>query len=269
MDEMKHGQLVASAAQIYEDFFVGSVFGSWAPLMLRAAAVSQGDTVLDVACGTGVVAREALPLVGQEGSVTGLDLNPEMLTIATAQAPAVRWENGPAEALPFPDNSFDRVLCQFGLMFFADKAAALREMARVLQPGGSLAVSVWDSLDKTPGYLRMAELVDHLFGAEMAAAFDFPFSLGDKTRLNELFAPLGLVEVQMQTMAPEARFPTLDDWLFTEVRGWTLADKLDDAQFAQLQTEAKSWLADFVQPDGTVRFPIPGHIVTGRKASAA
>src|SRR5262245_44130093 len=113
------------AGNAYENLFVSSLFREWAPRMMEAAHVQQGQRVLDVACGTGVVAREAVSKVSREGSVVGLDANPGMLAVADSITPSVEWQQGIAESLPFPDESFDVVVCQFALMFFIDKVQAL------------------------------------------------------------------------------------------------------------------------------------------------
>ena len=90
--------------------------------------------VIDVACGTGVVARQALARVGTGGQVVGLDMNPNMLMMARRRAPSVAWHEGNAMALPFPDHAFDVVVCQQGLQFVPDLSAALEQMRRVLPP---------------------------------------------------------------------------------------------------------------------------------------
>src|SRR5262249_16959773 len=114
--------------------------------------VGPGDDVLDVACGTGVLARSAKSRVGPRGMVYGLDLNAGMLSVAAHSEPDISWVPGRAEALPMGDGTFDRVLCQFGLMFFADRGIAIREMARVLRPGGRVCVATWAGVAQSPGY---------------------------------------------------------------------------------------------------------------------
>jgi len=151
MSDSTRGQVARSAAEVYDAFFVPALFEEWPPRLARAAGLRPGQRVLDVACGTGVLARHAARVVGAGGEVVGLDLNPGMLEVARRRAPGASWREGTAEALPFADARFDAVLSQFGLMFFADRAGALREMWRVLRPGGALAVAVWARLEDTPG----------------------------------------------------------------------------------------------------------------------
>src|SRR5436190_8153758 len=154
-DPASTGQVNADAARIYDEFFVPALFAEWAQPVCDAAQIRPGDRVIDIACGTGVAAREAAKRSGARGEVTGIDRNSGMLAVAREQAPQIDWLEGRAEALPFDDDSFDAALCQFGLMFFEDKALALREMRRVIGPGGRAAVAVWDRVENSPGYAAM------------------------------------------------------------------------------------------------------------------
>lgn len=261
MDEHRAGQVAASAAAVYENFFVPALFGAWPPRVLDAAGAKSGDSVLDVACGTGVLARAAAQVVGPPGAVAGTDINPAMLAVAARLAPEITWRAAPAEALPFPDHSFDRVVSQFGLMFFADQAAALREMARVLRPGGRMAVAVWGRLVETPGYAAVAALLDELFGPDAAQSIRAPYALGDPAALRALFADAGLGAVEVRALPGEARFASLEEWIYTDIKGWTLADQIDDAGYALFRHHAQERLAPFVQPDGAVAFPAPARVV--------
>ncbi|KAA3663243.1 MAG: methyltransferase domain-containing protein [Chloroflexi bacterium] len=142
MSNIEKGQVVNSAAKIYEEFFIPALFGEWPQHVAAAAKIQPGHRVLDVACGTGVLARFAANLVGPTGFVTGLDVNDGMLEVARRSASQIEWRQSVAEQLPFEDNNFDTVVSQFGLMFFEDQVKALQEMMRVLRPGGHLAVAV-------------------------------------------------------------------------------------------------------------------------------
>ncbi len=259
------GQVIASAAQVYEQFFVPALFGQWTGPVLDAAAVAPGQRVLDVACGTGVLARDAVARVGDAGAVVGLDRNQGMLDVAQGLSDQVDWRLGQAEAMPFADAAFDAVVSQFGLMFFEDRAAALREMVRVLRPGGTLAVAVWASLDVTPGYAEMVNILQRLFGDTAADALRAPYVLGDPAALQSLFADAGIADARVATHDGVATFPSIASWVHTDVKGWTLADMIDDAQYAELKAAAATDLKPFVQPDGSVRFAHPALIVTATK----
>lgn len=150
-------------------------------------------------------------------------------------------------------------------MFFEDRGAALREMWRVLRPGGRLAVAVWDALDRTPGYAAMATLLQRLFGDRVADALRAPFALGDPEALRSLFTEIGIANIEIRTADGTARFPSIDSWVHTDVKGWTLADLIDDAQYARLRQAAETELTPYAQRDGTVAFHSPAHIVIAVK----
>ena len=122
------------AAKFYEKCLLPALFTQYAPRVVASADVRAGHRVLDVACGTGVVSREAAAVSGEDALVTGVDISPGMLAVARDIRPTIDWRLGDAANLPFADAVFDRVVCQFGLMFFPDPGRALGEMLRVLKP---------------------------------------------------------------------------------------------------------------------------------------
>jgi ubiquinone/menaquinone biosynthesis C-methylase UbiE len=268
MGEHKTGQVAGSAAEIYEEFFVPALFAEWPDRVLEAAQVQSGDALLDVGCGTGILAREATDYVGPDGSVVGIDVNEVMLAVAQQQAPNITWKVGPAESLPFEAETFDRVVSQFSLMFFEDPTAAITEMGRILRPGGRIAVAVWDSLDVTPGYAAVAELLEELFGPEVAKSIQAPYSLGDLEQLKALFNAAGMSDVTIHTVTGQARFASVESWVYTDIKGWTLADVIDDEGYERLRQRAPQKLARFVLADGSVQFDAPAHIVTVSPSSA-
>lgn len=219
MNENQTGQITSSAAETYEEFLVPALFQQWTERVVDAAQIKEGHHVLDVACGTGVLSRSAALRVGRKGSVIGLDVNEGMLTVAERKLPQVQWKRGRAEALSFDDRSFDRVISQFGLMFFEDRSGAIREMSRVLVPGGRLAVVVWDAVENSPGFAALVALLERLFGAQTAQALSAPFSLGNKESLLSLFDNSSLEDVQITTHDGTARFSSISSWIFIETRG--------------------------------------------------
>src|SRR5262245_24148671 len=163
-------QLAGNAAELYEEILVPTAFRPWATDLLELADLQHGERVLDVACGTGIVARLAAGQVGTTGEVTGLDLNAGMLRVARSlPAPpgaSVTWVEGSALAMPLPDASFDVVLCQQGFQFFPDRAASLQEVKRVLVTGGRALLSIWEG--ESPYSSAMAAAVEKHVGAAPA-----------------------------------------------------------------------------------------------------
>lgn len=267
MTELSLAELEA-AASAYEERLVPALFQAWAEVVSEAAQVGDGQRVLDVACGTGVLAREMAKRVGPGGSVFGLDLNPGMLAIAKKIAPGITWRQGEAGSLPFDDGSFDVAASQFGFMFFPDHVAALREMARVLAPSGRIAVAVFDGLGENQAYAKLADVYEDQVGKSTGDALRMPFSLGDKGALLALFAAAGMEAAQATTESRMARFSSIRDLVLADVEGWfPLAQiQLDDATIEAVVDQAESALANFLVEGGGLAFPVQAHILTARKA---
>lgn len=250
----ERGQVGETAAEIYDRFFVPALFGQFAPELLRAAAVSAGDRLLDVACGTGTVASAARAL---GADVSAVDINPGMLAVARRNARGVTLREGNAEALPFGDGLFDIVTCQFALMFFDDPVVALSEMRRVLKPGGRVALSTWSDIPNTPGYRDLIPLIGEIAGEKAAGALSAPFSMGHADHVLDLLDAAGLVDAFSENVTGIARFPSIRDWIETEIGGWTMADMVDADQLARMIACADTRLAGYLRPDGRVAFPAP------------
>jgi SAM-dependent methyltransferase len=241
----------------YFDRLFGPVLSSpWAARLVHTAGLNPGDRVLDVACGSGAVAAAARERVGPEGVVTGLDRNPDMLAVARRKQPGLDWAEGRAEDLPFDDEAFDAVLCQFGLMFFEDRAQALVEMRRVLRPGGRVAVAVWDRLERTPGYTALIDVLERHLGVETAKPIRDAFGLGDPDLIGSLLEQAGFTSVQARSVDARAKFPSLQDWVDAELKGWVGAD-IDDITYTELMADATRTLDPYAQPDGSTDFALP------------
>lgn len=255
------------AANAYEALFVPALFGQWAVKVADAAGILAGQRVLDVACGTGVLAREAFNRTGPDGQITGLDPSHAMLAVAKQLAPQVEWKQGVAESLPLADRSFDVVVSQFGFMFFTDRPQALREMLRVLTPGGRLAVAVWDYLDNIPAYAAEIALLDQIAGQPSADALRAPFVLGDRRKLKELFTNAGVVSVKIATESGTARFPSIRSMVEADLRGWLplMGVILPEEQIARILREAEHLLKPYVTGQGAMAFEVSAHIVTGTR----
>ena len=254
-------------AEIYDALFVPALFQQWGPIVAEAAGIKPGENVLDVACGTGVLALAAREHVGPKGKVAGLDANADMLMVARRKSTEIDWLEGKAEMLPFVDQSFDAVVSQFGLMFFDDRPAAFREMMRVLKPGGRIAVAVCDALDHSPGYAAFARLLRKLFGERVAEAFRAPFVLGDAEKLLAITKAAGISGAEVRQYMGSVRFASITSLVSTErACVWTLGGVLDDAQFDKLLKESETALKPYARADDEIIFDLPALIVTASKA---
>jgi ubiquinone/menaquinone biosynthesis C-methylase UbiE len=208
----------SNPAETYERFMVPTLFAPWAARLVQAADPRPGDRVLDVGCGTGIVARLVAPAAGANGKVVALDLNPHMLEVARSAAARddvdIEWHEGRAEQLPFPDGSFDLVLSQFALMFFADRRAALAEMRRVLRADGRAALAVWQSLDRHPFYQTLHNVIEQRLG--MSGVQEI-FALGNCDELRALLTDAGFRNVAIEPVSITARFPNPEGFLAGEI----------------------------------------------------
>ena len=237
---------MSNPAEIYESYMVPALFSPHSSYLIQAANPQPGQRILDVGCGTGIVARRVAALVGADGNVVGLDLNPNMLEVARAAAGredlSIEWREGPAEQLPFPDGAFDLVLSQFALMFFADRPAALAEMHRVLKKGGRLTLSVFQGLERHPFYQTLHDAIQLRFG--MSGVSDI-FALGDAGELQTLLINAGFHHVEIEQASLVARFPHPETFLAGEIE----VDTAAIPAMQHLDTQARQALLAGIRED--------------------
>jgi ubiquinone/menaquinone biosynthesis C-methylase UbiE len=235
-----------TAPENYERYFVPAIGRPLAHALVDLAGVRPGQRVLDVACGTGIVASVAAERVGADGLVAGADLNPGMLAVArstpASDAP-ISWHEAPADSLPFPDGAFDIVLCQLGLQFFPDRLGALREMRRVLAPSGRALVLV-------PGpapaiFVILEEALAAHFTPEVAAFVQVVFSLHQPDELRGLLTDAGFRQSDARAHSTTLPLPSPEEFLWQYVASTPLAtavaDLDDPARTAVAQDVVASW----------------------------
>lgn len=192
-----------SFPEMYEKSLVDPLFRPWAELMLEETALTPGARVLDVACGTGIVARLARQRLGSGAKVVGVDVAPPMIAMARSLAPEVDWRIGDAGALPLEaGEQFDAVLCQQGLQFFPDRAAAAREMRRALAPNGRLVVSTWRTDEEFPVLLELRRIAERHLGP----VADRRHAFGEPRALEALLRDAGFRDVQTKSVSRTVRF---------------------------------------------------------------
>jgi len=268
MRQQEPGQSVASVAEVYEQYMVPAAFALWATDLLALLALPPGSRVLDVACGTGIVARTAVHHTGATGVVVGLDLHAGMLAVAHAQDPTGAWVHGSASALPFTTSTFDVVVCQQGVQFFPDRLTALREMSRVLRPGGRVALAVWGALDHNPGHAALAQGLAHHMGTAVAAVLHTSFSLGDAEVFQQLLEQAGFRDVVLSRSVKTLRFASPEAFVRVWVQGSVLGRagvQVHDDVLTAMVREVTAALRPYSNAEG-LGVPIVAHLAVGHTA---
>jgi ubiquinone/menaquinone biosynthesis C-methylase UbiE len=245
-----------SAPENYERYFVPSIGGPLAAQLIERASLRPGERVLDVACGTGVVARLAAEGVGPAGSVAGLDINPGMLAVARSATPAdttIDWHQASADDTSMPDGTFDVVLCQMGLQFFPDKSAALREMRRVLAPGGRVVLNLPGPAPQI--FTILADGLARHIAPELAGFVNVVFSLHDLDEVRDLLDQAGFDDVSVEATVRTLELPAPTAFLWQYVHSTPLADgvgRVDDDRRAALEREVVAGWEPFTRDGGLV-----------------
>jgi SAM-dependent methyltransferase len=255
------------AGRGYESLFVPALFEVWTGHLVDGAGIRDGSHVLDVACGTGVLARKALARAGSNGRVVGADLAPGMLAAANEIEPGIDWICCAAEALDVDDAMFDSVVSQFGMMFFEDRQKAVDEMFRALRPGGTLAIAVWRSIEHNPAYADIISILEEQVGTAAADALRLPFSLGDADAVAAVLDGSGFADIAVEAKTESATFPGSRQMVEAELRGWLpLFDIfLDEDKIAEVLLESDKTLSKYAGPSGEAVFPTSAHVFTARK----
>lgn len=243
MVHQERWQLQGNAPQIYEEQKVPALFRPLAKLTLQHVDIHEGDRIIDVACGTGILGRLAAERIGKLGSVVGIDLNAGMIEVAKQFSPAteadVGWREGDVVALPFSDSSFDIAFCQQGFQFFPDKVSALKEIRRVLVPGGSIVMTIWSSVYPYAAAAHKALL--RYVSAESASSSLAPFEFTDSEVIMALMVEGGFQDIEIDELVIDRTFGPAEESIPREIIGTpfgpeveSLEPSLQEALFAEI-----------------------------------
>jgi ubiquinone/menaquinone biosynthesis C-methylase UbiE len=266
MSTLSYRQFSGTAAENYERYFVPAIATPVSADLLRAADLQRGERVLDVACGTGLVARLADERVAPGGAVTGIDVAPEMIDVARTASPArIEWRVADAAALPFDPGVYDVVLCQMGLMFMEDRGAAVREMCRVLADHGRIAVNTPGPIQ--PAFEAMEQAIVEHINPEVGGFVRAVFSMHDPDAVATLLREAGFEDVSTTVSSAELRLPPPADFLWQYINltplGPFVAQAPEESQAAMERQVVERWQEYVV--DGNTMVEQPMVIATGKK----
>jgi ubiquinone/menaquinone biosynthesis C-methylase UbiE len=261
MSVREHWQMDATAPELYERYLVPAITSVWANDLLNRISPKRGDSVLDIACGTGVVAR-LIEQHGQAKRVVGLDINTAMLAIARAKSSKVEWIEGSALDLPFDANSFDVVLCQLGLQFFPDRLLALKEMVRVLKPAGRAGFSVYSAIEKTPAAYAFVQALDSCLGEEASRTKRSEHLSCDAQEIAGWAKQAGFKAVDVAAITKQITFPSMLDYVRFQLTATPMAGLLKDKGAPErkrlimsISDDAASRLDPSMLANGKLTFP--------------
>lgn len=267
MSNVSYRSFTGTGAENYQRHFVPAIATPVSAGLIETADLRPGESVIDVACGTGVIARLAAERVGPGGSVTAIDLAADMIDVAKATpappSPAIEWHVGDATSLPFPDESHDVVLCQMGLMFMEDRAAAVAEMRRVLAPGGRAVVSTPGAI-QAPFALMEQAIVEHI-SSELGGFVRAVFSMHDPDAVAALLREVGLHDVSATVSTATLRLPAPAEFLWQYINltpmGPFVSQAPEAAQSAMERQVVERWQPYVV--DGATPVDQPMVIASG------
>jgi ubiquinone/menaquinone biosynthesis C-methylase UbiE len=268
--EMSEAQLFASMTfpEIYERVLVQPLFRPFAEAIVERLNPAQGDSLIDVACGTGIVARIARNMLGPGARIVAVDVAPPMLAVARTVDASIDWREGNATALPVRDGEvFSLLACHQGLQFFPDKPTAVREMRRVLAPNGRVAIACWQSLHDIPAALALNEIAERHVGPIV----DSRHSFGGADGFSALLTDGGFHDVKVETFSHEVRFS--DGTLFATLNAMAVigmtekGKKLNERERGELAgriaAESHAVIARYTK-HGEFVMPLSTNIATAR-----
>ena len=258
-----------SIPAIYDRYMVPLIFAPYAQLVAKRAAQFGPLRILETAAGTGVV-TEALNAAVPDAEIIATDLNPPMLEQAAKRvsSPNVRFEVADAQALPFPDASFDLVVCQFGVMFFPDKVRGNAEARRVLRQNGRYMLVIWNQVEKNLATTTAGRAVAELFSGEELRFYErVPFRYHDVGQIEHDLLAAGFTDIELETVELRSRATSARDAAIALVQGTPMRSDIEEIAPGQLDRAtdaAEAALRQFEGPDG-FDAPMSAHLVTAIK----
>jgi SAM-dependent methyltransferase len=269
-DPRKDATFDGTIPEMYDSFLGPLLFEPFAIDLANRVGTLKPQNVLEVAAGTGIVTRQMLKTLPRNSRLTVTDLNDPMIDHArrrVGEDPRVSWRQADAMALPFDDGAFDAVVCQFGIMFFPDKPRGMREFHRVLSTGGTLLLSVWDSLDRNPPGAIIHTALAEIFPEDPPDFYRVPFSMCDVNALRALATDAGFRTVKIETLSLEGRSPSAGDAAIGLVGGNPVINAIRERAPELASTVEKRTRERLVARFGTgeIKTPIRAHVLSASR----
>ena len=235
---------------MHEQYLVPAIYAQWAGRVAEIAEIDIGQHVLDVACGTGTLARAIQLETGLSGKIIGLDTNKKMLASAKTHSHGIDWQLGDATAMPFEKNRFDRVMCQFALMFISNRVSVIKEMLRVCKPDGLVVLATWGPLHHGGAYDALIKLVRKYLGSHAALKMSSPWALGKPGVMDALLLTSGVNEYECHQRVGQASYPSVRAFVEAHLRLAVEFENLSEQSLEEIYNAANIELRPFLATGG-------------------
>jgi ubiquinone/menaquinone biosynthesis C-methylase UbiE len=266
----QHAAFVGSVPPNYDRYLGPILFHQYADDLVVRVPVFQGVRVLEIACGTGIVTERLVRRLRGHGTLVATDLNDAMIAHARARIaadPALEWRQADGTSLPFPDGAFDAAVCQFGLMFFPDKAKGVREAFRILRPGGTYLFNVWDRIERNAIARIAHDTFRRFFPEDPPQFYQTPFSLHDAAAVRSLLHAAGFVDVDSVNVEKVGQSPSAAETAIGLVEGnpvyGTIMERRPEALGDIKAAVARNIAAEL--GDRPVRSPLSAFVFSARR----
>ena len=268
----QHAAFVGTVPPKYDRYLGPLLFHPYADDLVARLPVTHGMRVLEIACGTGIVTERLLRRLAGQGTLVATDLNDAMIAHARTRIPddpALEWRQADGMSLPFPDRAFDAAVCEFGLMFFPDKAKGVREAFRVLRPGGLYLFNVWDRIERHPVARITHETLRAFFPQDPPQFYQTPFGLHDTAVVRGFLDGAGFVDVTCVTVEKVGESPSAVEAAIGLVEGnpvyGTIMERRPEALGEITAAVARQAAAEL--GDHPLRCPLSAHVFSARRGS--
>lgn len=260
--------IAGSPAEIYEQFIVPAVFGPWTEDFVEFVAPKSGESALDIACGTGALTKLLADRASSGGRIVGLDFDSGMIDVARSRRPDIEWCEADALDMPFGTGEFDIVTSHQGFQFLPEKRTGLLEMRRVLKPRGRLALSVWRSVEYSPGHLALSKALAKWVDPDVAKLT--PFSLGDPDTLQDLVSDAGFIKIEIRAVSKIVRFDSAVHFAELIIAGSSAITRkalsqISPADIDGFKNDVVEMLSSYHSPAG-LTFPMESHYLAAQRS---
>ncbi len=260
-------QLSGDGPDAYEKYIVPAYTGAWAKEIVNRACLGVGEKILDVACGTGLVARTASEKQNSSDLIYGIDVNEVMVKKAREIEANINWHHSDVTDMPFPDNKFDVIFCQQGLQYFPDSSLALKEMKRVLIENGRILLSVWRPIEYSPFYESLCKVLEKYINAKAASMLSGAFSFGDDKKLKTIFANAGFSSININIVVKQMSYSPFEEFVMGGIMATPFFKDIQQMQKSkreEMLLEIYKSNQDYIDDNGLVA-PLESYIVNAKK----